>query len=77
MPGLAPNALENWEEPTAPISPILGFNGLSLSNLIPKETGYHLKLNMECTWGISIHQSLLSIARLIRTELFPGVTMNL
>ena len=65
------------EGPVDPSSPGFGLTGPSLSNLIPAETGCHLKLYMECTGGISIHQSLLSSAFLINPELFPGTTMNL
>lgn len=51
--------------------------GLKRSNFIPYETGYHLKLNIEWTEGISIHQSLFSIAFLINPELLPGTTIYL
>ncbi len=65
------------EGPVAPSSPGRGRTGPKRSNFIPAETGYHLKLYIEWTAGISIHQSLLSNAFLINPELFPGTTINL
>jgi len=66
-----------FEGPVDPNSPGFGRTGPKRSHLIPYETGYHLKLYIEWTEGISIHQSRRSKAFLIRPELFPATTINL